>query len=504
VRQLLVQGLLLSIGGGALGLIAATWAAQLLVSSMATVLPITLALDLTPDRTVLFATLIFCSLATVAFGLWPALRLSRPDLLSSLKDQAGEISGRLTKRITVRGALVTMQLALSLALLVLSGLFVRGAAAGASADPGFALDPLVVSQLDPRLGGYNEAQSRESRRAVLERLRATPGVEAAAAATVVPFGDFTITGSVQREGPRLRNEDPEARGKLAMRTLEYVITADYFRALGLTMLRGREFTSAEEADGAGTPTAIIDKALADTLFANEDPVGQLLQFGADSGSADSKPMLIVGVAPNVRHDLFGNRSEPHIYRPTGSTSATRLFLYARAAAPHDATSILGTVRDQLREVDANLPVMFVKSFRSQHDGSAQVWILRAAAKLFLTLGLAAAFVAVIGLYGVRSYLVSRRTREFGVRMAVGASPVDLLRLVLREAVTTTAVGLTIGLVLGVMLGWGLSFVIYQVSPYDPITLAGSTGLLAISSIVASLIPARRAANVLPMTALRND
>jgi len=430
--------------------------------------------------------------------------LSRPDLLSSLKDQAGEISGRLTKRITVRGALVTMQLALSLALLVLSGLFVRGAAAGASADPGFALDPLVVSQLDPRLGGYNEAQSRESRRAVLERLRATPGVEAAAAATVVPFGDFTITGSVQREGPRLRNEDPEARGKLAMRTLEYVITADYFRALGLTMLRGREFTSAEEADGAGTPTAIIDKALADTLFANEDTVGQLLQFGADSGSADSKPMLIVGVAPNVRHDLFGNRSEPHIYRPTGSTSATRLFLYARAAAPHDATSILGTVRDQLREVDANLPVMFVKSFRSQHDGSAQVWILRAAAKLFLTLGLAAAFVAVIGLYGVRSYLVSRRTREFGVRMAVGASPVDLLRLVLREAVTTTAVGLTIGLVLGVMLGWGLSFVIYQVSPYDPITLAGSTGLLAISSIVASLIPARRAANVLPMTALRND
>ena len=180
-----------------------------------------------------------------------------------------------------------------------------------------------------------------------------------------------------------------------------------------------------------------------------------------------------------------------------------MFVYARAAA-QNADGMVETVRNQLRAADANLPIMYVKSFRSQHEGSAQVWLLRAGAKLFLTLGLAAAFVAVIGLYGVRSYLVSRRTREFGVRMAVGASPVDVLRLVLREAVTTTAVGLTIGLALGVMLGWGLSFVIYQVSPYDPITLAGSTGLLAIASIVASLVPARRAANVLPMTALRND
>ncbi len=175
VRQLLVQGLMLSLAGGALGLLVATWAAQLLVSSMATVLPITLALDLTPDTTVLVATLLFCTLATIAFGLWPALRLSRPDLLTSLKDQAGEVSGRIGGRITVRGALVTAQIALSLALLVLSGLFVRGAAAGASADPGFALDPLVVAQIDPRLGGYDEVKSRESRRAVLERLRADAG-----------------------------------------------------------------------------------------------------------------------------------------------------------------------------------------------------------------------------------------------------------------------------------------------------------------------------------------
>jgi predicted permease len=501
VRQLLVQGLMLSLIGGALGLLAATWASQLLVSSVATVLPMTLSLDLTPDKAVMFATLAFCTFATVAFGLWPALRLSRPDLLTSLKDQAGEVSGRLAGRITVRGALVTTQLALSLALLVLSGLFVRGAAAGASADPGFAVEPLVVSQLDPRLGGYDEIRSRESRRAVLERLRATPGIDAVAVSTVVPFGDYTMGASVQREGPRLKAEDKS--GKLAQ-VLDYVITADYFRTLGVSMLRGREFTAAEEADQGGTAPVIIDQALADKLFANEDPVGQLLQFGADSGTADSKPMLIVGVAPTIRHDLFETNPEAHIYRPSGGTGSTRMFIYARAAAPQTGDTLVDTVRTQLRSVDANLPVMYVKSFRSQHEGSAQVWVLRSAAKMFLTLGLAAAFVAIIGLYGVRSYLVTRRTREFGVRMAIGASPFDVLKLVLRESIVTTTVGLAIGLGLGVMLGWALSSLIFQVSPYDPVTLIGATALLAISSIVASVVPARRAATVLPMTALRND
>lgn len=503
VRQLLVQGLMLSVAGGALGLLIATWAARLLIASLTTVVPIALALDLTPDRTVLIATAIFCGVATVAFGLWPALRLSSPDLLSSLKDQAGEVSGRLTRRITVRGALVTAQMALSLALLVLSGLFVRGAAASASAEPGFATEPLVVSQIDPRLGGYDEVQGRESRRAVLERLRATPGIEAVAASTIVPFGDYTIGARVQREGPRFKNEDPAGTGKLVP-VLDYIVTADYFRTLGLTMLRGREFTAAEEAGAGGTPPVIIDKALADKLFANDDPIGQLLQFGADSGADDSTPMLIVGVAPTLRHDLFANSPEPHIYRASGSTGATRMFLYARAAAPQSGDAMVDSVREELRRVDASLATMYVKSFRAQHESSAQVWALRAAAKLFLALGLAAAFVAVVGLYGVRSYLVSRRTREFGVRMAIGASPRDVLALVVREAAATTAAGLAIGLVMGVLLGLALSVAIYQVKPYDPITLGGATAILALSSIVASVIPARRAAAVMPMTALRND
>ena len=507
VRQLLVQGLLLSLAGGLTGLIAASWAAHALVAGMSTVLPFAITFDVSTDYRVVLATFTFCALATIGSGLWPALRLTRPDLASSMKDQAGEISGHIAGRVTVRGALVTVQLALSLAMLVLSGLFVRSAVAGSSADPGFTIAPLVLAEIDPRLGGYDVVKSQETRRAVLERLRATPGIAAASAASVIPFGDYSITASVQRAGPRLRDEDPASRGKLAF-PQEYIVGADYFRTLGLTLLRGREFTAAEEIGSAGTPPrggpVIIDAVLAERLFANEDPVGQILQFGADSHGADAKPMEIVGVAPALKHDLFTRAPEPHIYLPVGGSQSTRVFVYARAAGPQDGDAIVESVRGQLRAIDANMPVSYVRSFRSQQESSAQVWLLQSGAKLFLTLGLAAAFVAVVGLYGVRSYLVSRRTREFGVRMAIGASPGDVVKLVVREAAGTTAVGLVVGLVLGGLLGMLVSPVIYQVSAFDPLTLGGAAAILAVASFIASIVPARRAANVMPMAALRND
>jgi putative ABC transport system permease protein len=339
-------------------------------------------------------------------------------------------------------------------------------------------------------------------RVVLETLRSTPGIESVAEASVLPFGDYSFGEDVQRGGPRLKNEDPDAAGKL-LRVQSYTVTSDYFKTLGLRMVQGREFTAAEEATVGGTTPVIVDVTLAERLFANENPVGQLLQYGADSGTADSRPMVIVGLAPAVKHDLFKSRPEAHIYVPSGAADSTRMFVYARAATPQTGDTIVRSVREQLRASDPNLPVIFVKSFRAQHEGSAKVWVLRAAAKMFLTLGLAGTFVAVIGLYAVRSYLVSRRTREFGVRMANGASPADVLRLVVRESLAITAVGLTIGLGLAMLLGWGLRVAIYQISPLDPVALGAATGILAIASLAASIIPARRAANVLPMTALRN-
>jgi hypothetical protein len=362
---------------------------------------------------------------------------------------------------------------------------------------------LAIAQVDPALGGYDAAQGREAHRAVLERLRSTPGIESVAEASVLPFGEYSFGEDVQRGGPRLKNGDPDADGKL-LRVQSYTVTSDYFKTLGLRMVQGREFTAAEEATvGGTTPPVIVDVTLAERLFANENPVGQLLQHGADSGTADSRPMVVVGVAPAVKHNLFENRPEAHIYVPSGAADSTRMFVYARAATPQTGDTIVRSVREQLRASDPNLPVIFVKSFRAQHEGSAQVWVLRTTATMFLTLGLAGTFVAVIGLYGVRSYLVSRRIREFGVRMAIGASPADVLRLVLRESLVITTVGLTSGLGLAMLLGWGLRVAIYQISPLDPVALGAATGILAIASLAASIIPARRAASVLPMTALRN-
>lgn len=180
------------------------------------------------------------------------------------------------------------------------------------------------------------------------------------------------------------------------------------------MLRGREFTAAEEVGLGGTPPVIIDAALAARLFANEDPNGQVLQFGADSHGEDARAMEIVGVAPTLRHDLFASAPEEHIYLPSGGSQSTRTFVYARAAAPQNGDGLVEGIHQELRALDPDMPVSYVRSFRAHHESGAQVWLLRAGAQMFLTLGLAAAFVAVVGLYGVRSYLVSRRTREFGV------------------------------------------------------------------------------------------
>lgn len=504
IRQLLMQGFLLSLAGGTAGLLTATWSMQLLVSSIVTVLPISIALDATPDLRVALATLAFCALATMGFGLLPALKLSRTDVNATLKDQAGEVSGRFGRRISVRGAMLTAQLALSLALLIVSGLFVRGAAAGASADPGFNLAPLILAEVDPRLAGYDEPRARELHRSALERLRSTPGVDVVATASIIPFGDMSMGASVQREGPRLKGEDPAAKGKL-VQALQYIVSADYFRALGLPMLRGREFTAAEEMGRSGSRPVIIDAALADKLFPNEDPVGHVLQFGAGSREAFAEqPMDIIGVAPTVRHDLFEREPEPHIYLSTGASNVATMFTYVRTSAPSATDALAATVRNQLTEVDAKVPILSVRSFAERHNRSASMWMLRFAARLFLALGAAAAFVAVVGLYGVNAYMVSRRTREFGVRMAVGASPADVLRLVVREATATTIAGLVIGLGLGMALGRALSFLIYGVSPFDPVSLAGAAAVLATASLMAALVPARRAARVSPMAALRDS
>jgi putative ABC transport system permease protein len=503
VRQLLTEGFMLALAGGIAGLGAAYLGTTLLLRSMIRIMPVSIALQPSPDVRVVAATVIFAALATVAFGLWPALRLSRTDTVRALNDQAGGLGGA-RRWFSTGNLLVTAQMALSLALLIVSALFVRAAQLGAQANPGFALDRTVHAEIDPSLAGMNEAAGRDVHRRLLERMRALPGVEAVSSASVIPFGDVSITRRVQADGPRLRGNEPGANEKL-VGAQYYIVGADYFRTLGIELIGGREFGPVEELPSKGVVSAIIDEPLARRLFPNENPVGRRLQFVADDNDVGSdRAVQIVGLVKGTRHDLFEREPEPHLYLPSGQAYVSTMHLHIRAAQGTSPQSLVDTVRREIRAIAPTLPLFTVGTLEAHRDGSIALWFLRTAARIFVMLGAAAAFLAIVGLYGVKSYIVSRRTREFGIRQALGASPTRIVRQVFREGFALTLAGLGLGLGLGALLGRVLATVLYQVSPFDPISLAAASGLLVAAATIAAWVPARRAGRIEPMVAMRTE
>ena len=504
VRLLLTQGFLLALAGAGAGLGAAYLGSALLLGSMTRIMPMTIALQPTPDVRVVVATVAFAALATIIFGLWPALRLSRTDTVRAINDQTGGSLGGTRRWFSTGNVLVTAQMALSLALLVASALFVRAALLGAEADPGFALDRTVHAEVDPALAGFDEVRGRDVQRRLLERMRSLPGVEAASIASVIPFGNTSMTRAVQADGPRLRGNEPGAREKL-VGAQYYIVGADYFRTLNIERIAGREFTVAEEQPSTGVVSAIIDEPLARRLFPNVNPVGRRLQFAAgDDDAASDRPVEIVGVVRGTRHDLFDREPEPHIYLPSGQAYMSETHFHIRAAAGSSPINLLETVRREIRATAPALPLFTVATLEAHREGSIGLWVLRTAARVFGVLGAAAAFLAIVGLYGVKSYIVSRRTREFGIRQALGATPARIVRQVFREGLTLTLVGLGLGLGLGALLGRVLSVVLYQVSPFDPISLGAAATLLLSAAMVAAWVPARRAGRIEPMVAMRTE
>ena len=502
VRQLVTEGFLLAAAGGAVGLAAAYAGSGLLLRGLTQIMPIRIALEPALDVRVVLATIAFAALATITFGLWPAIRLSRTDTIRALNDQTGGMGGA-RRWFSTANLLVTAQMALSLALLILSALFVRAAALGAESNPGFALDRTVHAELDPALVGMDEARGHDVRRRLLERLRATPGVEAASTASMIPYGETTITRRVQGDGPRLRGNEPGATDKLVSAHY-YIVGADYFRTLGIEVRSGREFTLVDEAPSGGVIRVIVDEPLARRLFPGETPIGRRLQFGADDdGAASDKPMEIVGLVAPTRHDMFEREPEPHIYLASGQVYVSTMHLHVRAAQGTTPSALIDTVRGEIRTVAPTLPVFSVRTLEAHRDRSIPLWFLRTAARLFVVLGAAAAFLAVVGLYGVKSYIVSRRTREFGVRQALGATPPDLVRQVLREGLPLTAGGLALGLGLGALLGRVLSVVLYQVSPFDVVSFAMASAVLVAAAFLAAWVPARRAGRIEPWKAIAN-
>jgi predicted permease len=497
IRQLMTEGLLLALGGAAGGLLLAFWGTRVFVGSLQKVLPLAVRFDPRPDTMVMLATTTFAVVATLLFGLGPAVKLSRADLVTDLKEIATDARGIFGRRVSGRNVMVVGQIALSLMLLSAGGLFARGALNAASANPGFSYRQELLVSIDPALVQYDEARGRAVHRDALERLRAVPGVEAAAMASTVPFGSFHEGRRVERAGPPPSQQGPEP--------VLRIVGTDYFRTLGLPMVRGREFSRAEEESRDAPRVAIIDQRLARQLFGEVDPLGQSIRFPKrpEAPDQDTTPLEVVGIAPPLRDNLLDHEAGPAVYIPSGRNYQSLMNIHVREARAGAEAALLATIRRELAAMDPRLPVVEATTMTAFHDRSIELWAVRSGGRLFLVFGLLALGLAVVGLYGVKSYLVAQRTREIGVRMALGAERGDVLWMVLKEGAALALTGVAIGLPLAAGLGRLLSAMLYDVKPLDPVVFASAPAVLALAALVATWIPARRATTVSPMSALRS-
>jgi predicted permease len=488
VQQLVVEGVTLSAIGAACGLVASWWTTAGLTAWLSSVVTFGIDFVVEPSARLVVAAGLFALLSTVLFALGPAWSLSRTDLTTDLK----LAPGLLTRRVRSGSVLLVGQLAVSLALVAAGGLFARAAVNATGADAGYPLDRQVVVGLDPSLAGYDQNRTRATYVSILDRIRVLPGVERASFASTVAFGEVQMSGLV---GSTAADADVDASFD--------IIGADYFETLGLRLLRGRGFTAAEEQHDTPSPTAIVDAGLARQLFGGADPIGRAIRVRLRRGD---QPTLhtIVGIAPPLRHDLFESPPRPHVYVAYGSRFNTMMTLHVRTAAGVAETTVLDAVGRELRALDPQLAILWTRTMTMHRDASISAWSVRAAAALFSAFGVLALLLATIGIYGLKAYDVSRRTREIGIRMALGATRGDVERLAMREGLRTTVVGLAIGLLLAAGLGKLLSALLYRVSPLDPVVMTIAAVVLSTAAMLACYFPARRATRVMPLDALRAE
>lgn len=496
-RQLLTEGVLLALAGGAVGLVLSGWATSALAASLRPVLPVAVNLpDLDFDWRVLIGTVGFSLMASLIFGAWPAWSLTGRSAAIDLKRRISD-EGRRLGSMTVGNALVICQVALSVLLLACGGLFLMSAFSTATADPGFRLDGGLLVEIDPGLAGYDEAHSRQSQLALVERLRTVPGVEAVTLGSRFPFTSFGDSRNVTPAG------SSGAQSK-SVDSVFSVVGRDYARVLGLHMIAGRDFTEAELMPGSSEPVAIVDDVLAQQLWPGESALGRLIQFADAEPAEAGRTMRIVGIIPAVKHSFGTPRPFPHVYIPLGQRYESAMTLELRVANEESASNVTATIRRVILQVDDRLPVLQIQTWRDHLNAGLDVWFYRAGARVFSAFGAIALLLAVIGVYGVKSYVVSRRTREFGIRIATGASPRALVWQVLREGGRITAIGIGIGVLLALGAGQLLQGFLYEVDAVEPVVILVAPLILLASSLLASYIPALRATRVDPTVALRAE
>jgi predicted permease len=485
VRQLLTESLVLAGLGGIAGLgLAFVLARGLLALASSAETP--LLLSASPDPRVLGFTLLLSLFTAILFGLLPALGASRPDPWRTLKEAMTSIAGG-GGALVLRKGLVAAQVALSFLLLFGAGLFVRSLQNLKTTDTGMALDNLVAFEVSPVLSGYNGARADAFYQGVLERLRAAPAVESVATASVALLAGSEWDSSTSVEGHTPRDGED-------MQAFMNAVSPGYFKTMKIPLLEGRDFVA---ADAAETPkVAIVNQKFAKHFFPKESAIGK--RIGQGTGPNSKLTVEIVGVVADSLYE--GPREGVHrqvFWAAYGQGSAV---FYVRARSASAAMSDL--IRRTVRELDASMPVFGIKTVESQLDET--LLTDRLVATLSAAFGLLATVLASIGLYGVMGFVVARRSKELGIRIALGAPRGRVQWTVMREVLLLLGIGLAAGVPLALALGGYLSNQLYGIQPRDPAIVTSMIGLLSLVSLAAGFIPARRAGLVDPIRALRHE
>jgi len=509
VRQLLCEGFLLALCGGAIGLVLSAWCNDLLLQQLRSLLAsinFSFVVKLRPDAVVLSVTFLFCLVATMLFSLGPALKSTKADLVNDLKQQVGEPArvGRFNRFFAPRHISVMAQIALSLMLLFAAGLFFRGALKATGLNPGFVATGDLISEFDFTLVKKEPAESRRLMFAMAERARELPGVTASAVGTMLPYADFTNTRRILRTKDTMPN-DPKAPDP-SVNSLYTAVTTGYFDALGVKLLRGRDFTQGECESKDSRRVAIIDEEMAKKLFPNEDAIGQHVRYTQPPKDGAPNDLEIIGIVSKHRHDIQNDSIVCRLFVPLvqGYNGQTYLHVRLNTRDRHVVVAIMPTLRQALREIDPDLPLLQMTPYVDLMEKSPNLWIVKLGAMLFGAFGCIALLLAVVGVYGVKAYAVACRTREIGIRMALGAHRKDVFALIMRQGAMQTALAVSVGLLLSLAAGRVLSQILYGVSPTDPFALITSSLMLAAAALLACFLPARRATYVNPITALRTE
>src|SRR5262252_1277027 len=491
-RQLLTESLLLSLLGGALGSLLAYWGTGLVAASVPPV-PWPVNLRFAPGGYVLKWMLGLSLLTGVVFGLALALLASRPDLVAVIKGdaagQTGQSGGR--RRWSLRNALVVAQVAISIIVLICAGLFLRSLNRAIRVDPGFSVENLVTMWLDPSLPGYDQAAGLRFYQELRRRIEALPGVREASLATYLP-----LSGSGNGRGPIVKEGEADPPPNQGGSSRCSVVGPKYFATMRTPLALGRDFTDRDTA--GAVPVVIVNQEFARRFYGGEqNALGKHFRFWQGT------PLMeIVGVARDAYYESLYEDRQPYMFLPQYQNYQAEMMLLVSANSADNLKAVVENVRREIGQMDARIPVFGVTT--AEANMSYAYWGPRLAAGMATAFGLLALLLATMGLYSVMTYAVSQRTREIGIRMALGAQAGGLLRMVVWNGMRLALAGAALGLAAAIGLTRVMKNLLLNVSPTDPATFALIALLLVAVALIASYIPARRAAKVDPLLAIRNE